>query len=185
MPTTLEREVKLVFPSAEAAREAVAAIGATPIRGRRLQDDYLLDDSDSQLRERRCVLRVRLDGGKGVLTFKGPVQPSMMKLREELETMVADGLLLISILEELGFSVWFRYQKYREEFAIDDVIIAVDETPVGAFVEIEGGDQGIAEAAEALGRGPTDYVVDSYRTLYLQHCQASGVMSAQMLFDDD
>jgi len=185
MPTTLEREIKLLFPSAEAAREAVAAIGATPIRGRRLQDDYLLDDADSQLRERRCVLRVRLDSGKGVLTFKGPVQPSAMKLREELETMAADGLLLIRILEELGFTVWFRYQKYREEFAIDDVIIAVDETPVGSFIEIEGGDQGIAEAAEALGRGPRDYVVDSYRTLYMQYCQAAGIMSTEMLFDED
>lgn len=185
MPTTLEREIKLPFPSAEVAREAVLATGATPLRCRRLQDDYLLDDRRNQLRERRCVLRVRLDSGKGILTFKGPVQPSLMKLREELETMVADGLLLIRILEELGFSVWFRYQKYREEFALDDVIIAVDETPVGTFIEIEGGDEGIAETAEALGRGPRDYVVDSYRTLYLQHCQASGIEPTQMLFDED
>jgi adenylate cyclase class 2 len=185
MPTMLEREVKLMFPSAEAAREAVTAIGATPIRGRRLQDDYLLDDGESRLRQRRCVLRVRLDSGKGVLTFKGPVQASSMKLREELETVVADGLLLIRMLEELGFSVWFRYQKYREEFAIDDVIIAVDETPVGTFVEIEGGDRGIAEAAEALGRGPGDYLLDSYRTLYLQYCEASGLPPTEMLFDED
>jgi adenylate cyclase class 2 len=108
-----------------------------------------------------------------------------MKLREELETVVADGLLLIRMLEELGFSVWFRYQKYREEFAIDDVIIAVDETPVGTFVEIEGGDRGIAEAAEALGRGPGDYLLDSYRTLYLQYCEASGLPPTEMLFDED
>jgi adenylate cyclase class 2 len=185
MPTTLEREIKLMFPSVEAAREAVTVIGATPIRGRRLQDDYLLDDTDSTLRQRRSVLRVRLEGGKAVLTFKGPVQPSAMKLREELETMVSDGLLLLRILEELGFSVWFHYQKYREEFAIDDVIIAVDETPVGAFVEIEGGDQGIAETAESLGRGPRDYVVDSYRTLYLRHCETCGAPPAEMLFDED
>ena len=77
-----------------------------------------------------------------------------MKLREELETVVGDGTLLLRVLEELGFHVWFRYQKYREEFALDDVIIAVDETPVGTFVEIEGSERGIATTAEALGRRP-------------------------------
>jgi len=34
--TTLEREVKLSFDSADAAREAVLAAGATPLHGRRL-----------------------------------------------------------------------------------------------------------------------------------------------------
>ena len=59
---------------------------------------------------------------------------------------------MLRVLEELGFHVWFRYQKYREEFALDDVMIAVDETPVGTYVEIEGGEHGIATTTEALGR---------------------------------
>ncbi len=66
--------------------------------------------------------------------------------------MVGDGSLVVRMLEELGFHVWFRYEKYREEFALDDVVVAVDETPVGTFVEIEGGDRGIDETAVALGR---------------------------------
>ena len=86
---------------------------------------------DDQLRERRCVLRVRVESGRSLLTFKGPVQPSTAKLREELETVVGDGSLVVRVLEELGFRVWFRYQKYREEFALDDVLVALDETPVG------------------------------------------------------
>src|SRR6185295_9055090 len=131
MTATLEREIKLRFADAESARAAVLQVGTTPLRGRRLQEDCLLDSDDEGLRGRRCVLRVRMDSGKSVLTFKGPVQASVMKIREELETIAADGTLLLRILEELGFHVWFRYQKYREEFALDDVIIAIDETPVG------------------------------------------------------
>ena len=182
---TLEREIKLRFIDAVQAREAVIRAGATPIRSRRLQEDSLLDTDDELLRRRRCVLRVRVESGKSFLTFKGPVQPSIMKLREELETVIGDGSVLICVLEELGFHVWFRYEKYREEFAIDDVIVAIDETPVGTFVEIEGGDRGIQEMAEALGRGPSDYVLDSYRRIYILDCESRGVPPADMLFTGD
>ena len=129
--TTLEREVKLSFDSAEAAREAVLAAGATPLHGRRLQEDALLDTAGNTLRERGCALRIRMENGKSRITFKGPVQDSPMKLRDEFETIVGDGVLLLRIFEELGYQVWFRYEKYREEFAHEDVIVAVDETPVG------------------------------------------------------
>ncbi len=185
MSAILEREVKLRFESAEAARAAVIATGATPVRGRRLQEDCLLDTSAESLRQRRAALRVRMDGGRSLLTFKGPVQPALVKVREELETVVGDGHLLLRILEELGFHVWFRYQKYREEFAIDDCIVAVDETPVGVFVEIEGGERGIAEVAQALGRAPGDYLLESYRGLFVQHCEQRGMPATDMLFDAD
>ena len=108
------------------------------MRGRRLQEDCLVDTIDEMLRGRRSALRVRVESGKSLITFKGPVQPAEIRMRDELETVVGDGPLVLTILESLGFQVWFRYQKYREEFAIDDVIVAVDETPVGTFVEIEG-----------------------------------------------
>jgi adenylate cyclase class 2 len=182
--TTLEREIKLRFSSADDARAAILATGATPMLGRRLQEDALLDNDEEDLRRRRCVLRVRTENGKSRLTFKGPVQPGLMKVREELETVVGDGALLLRVLEELGLHIWFRYEKYREEFAHEDVIIAIDETPVGVFVEIEGGEQGIASMAEALGRTTADYVLDSYRGLYLQYREEHGLTGPDMVFPE-
>lgn len=182
--TTLEREVKLRFGSPDEARSAILAAGATPLLGRRLQEDSLLDTEDEQLRRRRCVLRVRVENGKSRLTFKGPVQPGMMKARDEFETVVGDGSVLLRVLEELGLHIWFRYEKYREEFAHEDVIVAIDETPVGTFVEIEGGEQGITAMAEALGRGPHDYILDSYRGLFLQYREACGLTGGDMVFPE-
>jgi adenylate cyclase class 2 len=184
MGTHMEGEVKLRFPDADAARAAVGRAGATPLRGRRLQDDRLLDTPDETLRKRQCVLRVRIEPAQSAITFKGPVQPSVVKLREELETAVVDGLVALRIVESLGYRVWFRYQKHREEFTWGgDVVIAVDETPVGTFVEIEGREDRIAETAAALGRGPSDYILDSYRGLYISHCKARGIQPAHMTFD--
>jgi adenylate cyclase class 2 len=184
MTTMLEREVKLRFPTADEAREAILAAGATPLRGRRLQEDCLLDTADGALAKKRSVLRVRIEAGKSRVTFKGPVQPSTMKLREELETIVGDGTILLRVLEELGFNVWFRYEKYREEFSKDDVIVAIDETPVGTFVELEGGEQGITLMARAIGRSPDDYLLDSYRGLFVKYCEERGLSAHDMVFDD-
>ncbi len=182
--TTLEREIKLRFSSAEEARAAILAAGATPMLGRRLQEDVLLDTDDESLRRRRCVLRVRLENGKSRLTFKGPVEPGLMKVREELETVVGDGSLLLRVLTELGLHIWFRYEKYREEFAHGDVIVAIDETPVGIYIEIEGSEAGIQDMARALGRDEPDYINESYRGLFLQHREALGLTGHDMVFDE-
>jgi adenylate cyclase, class 2 len=178
----MEREVKLAFDSPDTARAAVRASGAAPLRRRRLQADVLLDTDEGSLRIRRCALRVREEPDRNLVTFKGPMQASRMKLRPEIETTVEDAPALLRMLEELGFRAWFRYEKYREEFQLPDTIVAVDETPIGTFVELEGTEAGIDAAARALGRKPDDYVVDSYRTLFERRCQQLGVPATDMVF---
>ena len=182
MSTPLEREIKLRFENPEEARAAVVATGATPLKPRRLQSDILFDTEQRMLSARRQVLRVRIEAGHSYVTFKSPAEHPTVKLREELETGVTDGERLVMILERSGFRTWFRYEKYREEFAFDEVVIAVDETPVGTYVEIEGSDRGITAAARALGRGPGDYILDSYRTLFVRACEQQGLPIGDMVF---
>jgi adenylate cyclase class 2 len=179
----IEREIKLPFDTVEAARAAVARLDARPYTPRRLQDDRLLDRDDALLRTRGCALRIRRDGDEVRVTFKGPVVPGAMKMREELETSAGDAGILSRIFEELGFVPRFRYQKYREEFRSDGLIVAIDETPIGVFVELEGDEAAIAAAAARLGRGPADYVLGSYRTLFVEHREAHGLPDGDMVFD--
>jgi adenylate cyclase class 2 len=182
MSGPIEREVKLRFASRLDARTAVVATGARLLRERRLQADALFDTDDGRLRRNRCTLRVRREPGACFVTFKGAPQPSIVKRREELETEVADAPAMTLVLERLGFVVWFRYEKFREEFAGDEVTFAIDETPVGTFVEIEGTEASIAGAAAALGRGPEHYILESYRALFLRDCTERGVPPGDMIF---
>jgi hypothetical protein len=39
--------------------------------------------------------------------------------------------------------------------------------------------------AQALGRGPADYLLESYRGLFVQHCEQRGVPATDMIFDAD
>ena len=80
---------------------------------------------------------------------------------------MADTDALLAIFAGLGLGPVFRYQKYRETYAWEDVEIVVDETPIGTFLEIEGPLAGIHKAAAVLGHGPNDYVTDSYAALFL------------------
>ena len=81
------------------------------------------------------------------------------------EAASADALLAIGTA--LGYQPAFRYEKYREEFALPGVVIAVDDTPIGVFVEIEGDEAAIHRLATRLGFAVAEYVTASYRTLFL------------------
>src|SRR5688572_22217458 len=152
MAAGIEREIEIRFGDPATARAAVLASGAAPARPRRLQRDCLLDTAAGLLRTQRSALRVRAEYGSAILTYKGPVQMGVMKIREEVETQAQDPRLLLEILERVGFRVWFRCEKFREEFTKgDDVVVALDETPVGTFVEIEGSEHGVLACATALG----------------------------------
>ena len=182
MSSALEREIKLRFDGPASARAAVVAAGAVPLRPRRMQSDALFDTEEGILSARRQVLRVRVEEGHSFVTFKSPAPHPTMKLREELETGVADGGLLVAILERSGFRIWFRYEKYREEYSLGDVVVAIDETPIGTFVELEGSDHGIAAAASGLDRRPADYILESYRSLFVRFCEERGRKASDMVF---
>ena len=93
--------------------------------------------------------------------------PGVVKAREEIETEAASADALLAICAALGFAPAFRYEKYREEFALPGAVLAVDDTPIGVFVEIEGDEAAIHDLAGRLGFAPSDYITASYRALFV------------------
>jgi len=135
-----------------------------------------------------------------VLTFKQPMVPTPVaglenssygsyKVRDEIELEVTDPGNLTRIFEGLGMSGWFRYEKYRTTFRMPDskawatgLLIELDETPIGAFVELEGPVAAIDRAAEELGFSKRDYVLKNYLRLYMEDCRRKGEQPLHMVF---
>jgi len=161
----LEQEVKLAFASLEAARQAVHTAGGRLVRSRRLQEDRFLDSTGSPLSTGKLALRLRREPGSATLTYKGVPQPGPVKIREEIETTVADADALELLFARLGFTEQWRFEKHREDYAIGEARVFIDDTVAGVFVEIEASPELIEQTAARLGKSPSDYLVCSYRSL--------------------
>lgn len=164
-----ETEIKLRMPGPGPARDAVKGLAATLARPRHLEDNLLLDDDRSTLVGSGRTLRLRRTADAAVLTFKGPRSDREgVRSRPEIEVEVkpSEADALQAILRAVGFRPAFRYQKYRETYRLGELEIVVDETPIGTFLEIEGPPERIHAAAAALGKGPGDYITDSYAGLF-------------------
>lgn len=165
----VESEIKLRLVGPEQGRQALERLGARLETARHFEDNQLYDDAGRSLAGRGVVVRLRRTPHGGVLTFKGPRSVADgVKSREELETGVADADTLAQILARLGLSATFRYQKYREIWRHGGLVIVLDETPVGCFLELEGPPEEIHATAAALGYGRRDYISDSYVTLFFR-----------------
>ncbi len=135
-----------------------------------------------------------------VLTFKQPMvqaagaetgsaSSGSYKVRDEIEVEVAEGGNLTRIFEGLGMSGWFRYEKCRTTFRLPaskawalGLLIELDETPIGTFVELEGPAAAIDRAAAELGFSKHDYLSKNYLRLYMEECRRKGVQPSHMVF---
>ncbi|MGB6683136.1 MAG: hypothetical protein WBH24_05760, partial [Candidatus Acidiferrum sp.] len=63
-----------------------------------------------------------------------------------------------------------------------DLLIELDETPIGTFVELEGPPPAIDRAARELGFSSFDHIVKNYLVLYVEDCRRQGIEPKDMLF---
>ena len=179
----IETEIKVNIEDVEGFCLQLLALNPGILAERHFEDNYLLDFPDGKLQSGRCLLRIRFAKGCGFLTFKGPSRlDGIFKTREELETRVEDGTTMLEVLERIGMGVCFRYQKHRREYALDQVHVSVDETPIGNYVELEGTEDAIRSLAHKMGIAETQFLRLSYYSLYLEHCQKMGEAPGFMVY---
>jgi adenylate cyclase class 2 len=180
-PSRKEIEIKLRFPSAIEAIRRIESLGAAPAGRREFEDNRVYDLPSGALRARDQLLRLRLRGSAATLTFKSRLAgDGVHKVCEEHETGVSSFEDADRILTALGFASWYRYQKYRTLYRLDGVEIAVDETPIGCFVELEGEPQEIDRLARRLGFRAEEFIRSTYREL---HESTAGSEAGDLVFD--
>ena len=172
-PGPFEVEVKLAIKDAHKVRRTLSKMGFREESPRALEQNWIMDYQNQSLRKKGQLLRVREYQDKSIVTFKGStLKPKRYKVRQELETEVGNGVTLSRVLEQLGLRSRFRYEKYRTSFrpkkgvASRLVVVTIDETPIGNYLEIEGKPEMIDWIASQLGFSPDQYITRSYTELF-------------------
>ena len=178
-----EVEVKLPCRDFAALREMLLARGAVLESALHDEVNDLYDDPKRRLAEEGVALRLRRAGGRAILTFKGSARFSGgIKTREERETEVGDPAQLEAILAGIGFKRRFRYEKRREEWRLESCAVALDETPIGRFVEVEGDPTAIRRVVAALALDFAQAIPYSYARLYLDRRRDDPTLPEDMVF---
>jgi adenylate cyclase class 2 len=179
-----EVEIKLAVSGAAEARRMLRAAGFRISKRRVLEKNTVFDTGSQMLQKSARLLRLREIGKVGKLTYKGPPDNGKYKSREELELDLSDTRTLGVIFDRLGYHPAFRYEKFRTEFRLSGSsgVAMLDETPIGAYLELEGSPTWIDRTARRLAFAETDYITASYARLYLEWCEARGVEPSNMLF---
>jgi len=182
----MEVEVKVPVSDPDAMRKTITSAGGKMTREKHFESNTLFDYADRSLSAAGCLLRIRELPEGALLTFKGKVVPhEKFKTRPEAETICEDSQAVKSILHSLGLRAFFRYQKYREEYFLDDALICLDEMPFGFYLEIEGEEESIVTVTKKLALDQGTFSKRSYAALYSEICREKGVPFGDILFKSD
>jgi adenylate cyclase class 2 len=202
-----EIEIKLRIADVSAMRRRLNQLSARQVSPRTHESNTLYDTPKKVLARRGQLIRIRIQKpspakhrehhsqpAQAVLTFKGPPQASShvrlaigatrnqsrYKVREEVEITISDADRMHRILIALGLRPMFRYEKFRTTYALRglrNLKIEFDETPIGAFLELEGSPSAIDRAAMLLGYARSHYITQTYGALYIAASRQPGAGS--------
>jgi adenylate cyclase, class 2 len=174
--TGQEIEVKFYVHNLEPLISRLQDIGCKLVEPRVHEVNLRFDTPDRALTSARRVLRLRKDR-QIHLTYKGPgIDEDGVRRRQEVEITVSSFETAKAFLEALGYEVSFIYEKHRTTFSLDDIIISLDETPFGKFIEIEGpSPDSIRQSALNLSLDWEARILHSYIYLFDQVCRVLGL----------
>ncbi|EHJ46678.1 adenylyl cyclase CyaB [Solidesulfovibrio carbinoliphilus subsp. oakridgensis] len=182
-----EIETKFAVEAFEPVREALVRAGAERL-SRRFEENVVLDTPDGDLRHRDVLLRLRRDASARV-TLKLPApapEGQGLKVRQEIETEVADPDALQAVFFHLGYRPFLRYEKVRETWRLGRTLVCLDQLPFGLYLEIEGPADAIPGVAARLGLAMDAALADTYHALYRRHLAACHLPPADsFVFDAD
>ena len=169
-----EVEAKIVLGDCtllEAVEDRVKRLGGV-LRGEVYEKDLYFQHPCRDFAETDEALRLREEGGRCTLTYKGPKEGGRVKSRLELNVEVGDCDAAKGLLERLGFKPVAVVAKKRRYYLLGDVEVALDNVEgLGCFVEVEskrGREEDVLEAVRMLGLDRFPSTTKSYLELLLE-----------------
>lgn len=147
-----------------------------------LEHNIVFDSADGNLREDGFLLRLRKFAGRNVLTFKKAITQGEFKEADEIQTDVKDFDLMKEILTNLGYEIFWIYEKETDHYAIGGTYVCIDRLPFGTFMEIEGEPEKIREVASGLGLDMKNGITKTYLELYEDFCREQGKEMENLVF---
>ncbi len=167
----MEIEIKARAP--DNIRKALEELGATRYETIAQRDIYF-NHPERDFEETDEALRIRYEGERTFITYKGPKADKETKTREEIEFSIEDGKKAESMLEKLGFRKSGEVSKKREIYILEGIRICLDDVEkLGFFVEIETEGENTEENRKKLfdignRLGLENYIRKSYLEMILK-----------------
>lgn len=165
-----EIEVKLKTDDFEGVRQRLQALGARFKENVEEETDLMFRPARDPEAMQGEVLRLRLVGTTGLLTWKGkPEFQRGVKMREELQTRVEDAGVMRELLSRLGYEVNLEFSKCREYWDLRGMAVSLDELSFGRYVEIEGEETEIERTVIDLRLVDAERIQEGYPQLAARH----------------
>jgi predicted adenylyl cyclase CyaB len=155
-----EVEVKIYDIDEKTLTEKLQKVGAKLVKDVFLRTFYY---ESAFTKGKHIQVRIRYDvagqqAKEGVLTVKGPRSIVRgLKVQDEHETRV-DGATADAMLRTIGFKVEVVIEMKRSYYALNGCSVEICRMPrAKPFIEIEGSDRRIREAARLLGYSEKDF----------------------------
>jgi adenylate cyclase, class 2 len=183
----IETEIKFRVADTAELQAKLATAGFHLVTPRSFESNVLYDTPTRGLRLKRELVRIRNYNGRWLLTHKrvpdSGIGEDRHKHRVETETELSDGAALADVFASIGFVPVFRYEKWRTEWSDESGHCVVDETPIGAFAELEGPPEWIDRIASELGVSQEDQMTLSYGRLFEQWREQTGCSAEDLTFE--
>lgn len=99
------------------------------------QQDTYFEAPGWKLSKTDELMRIRREGKKYILTYKGPAQGKEIRIKPKIEFQVDPDLK--NVLEKIGYKKILQINKKREEYLFDETEIALDRVEsLGEFIEL-------------------------------------------------
>jgi adenylate cyclase, class 2 len=145
----IEKKYRLTIAQRERVLQRLREVGAED-RGEEFEENTIY--GGGALKRGTSVLRLRRVGSRALLTYKERFpHVSAVKQQREEETAVDDASAMALILDAIGFKPLLIYEKRRRTWSFGPAEVVIDQLPFGWFMEIEGSEQEIDAAEQALG----------------------------------